>query len=461
MDSLKTLSGGGGKIVRIIIIGAGKVGYNIAQILAAENHDVVVIEKDEERFKNIQESLDIKVILGSGASSQVLEEAEISEANLLVAVTQSDELNMIACLLAKQYGVPKTVARVRNPEYADRNKLTNSSVLGIDLLINPERVTALEVLQLIEVPEAIDVEYYAEGKLQLLELKIEEGTSVSGKSLKELDFPYRYVIVAIQREEKMIIPRGNDCIFENDIIFILAKTQDMVQIEKYFGKTRNKVKNVMILGGGRIAFYLARFLEEKKLGVKIIEKDQQRCKELSRELNTSIILHGDGTDIDLLEDEGVGYVDLFVALTDDDKLNLLVALLAKHLGVKKTIAQIRRSDYLPLIESVGIDVAISPRLLTTAAILKFIRRGEIVSVSLLSGARAEMIELIIPDNDKVTRKYLKDLSFPKGAIIGAIVRGEEILIPTGDDFLLPEDRVIIFALPQAVSKVDVFFQKII
>lgn len=250
--------------MRVIIIGAGKVGYNIAQILSYENHDVVVIEKDEERYRIVQESLDVQVIHGTGASSQVLEEADIYAADLLIAVTQFDELNMIACLLAKQYGVPKTIARVRNPEYADNNRLTQSSVLGIDLLINPEKVTALEILQLIEVPEAIDVEYYADGKIQLLELKIGEDAPVINKSLKEFIFPYRYVIVSILRNQQMIIPRGNDKILKDDIIFILAKTKDMLYIEKLMGKERSKIKNVMILGGGRIGYYLAKLLEEKK-----------------------------------------------------------------------------------------------------------------------------------------------------------------------------------------------------
>ncbi|WP_242941977.1 NAD-binding protein [Desulfonispora thiosulfatigenes] len=250
--------------VRVVIIGAGKVGYNIAEILSLENHDIIVIEKDEERYKIVQENLDVKVINGSGSSTAVLLEAEIFETDLLVSVTQSDELNMIACMLAKQYGVPKTISRVRNPEYAEGNKLTNSLTLGIDLIINPEKVTALEIMQLIEVPEAIDVEYFAEGKLQFLELVIDKKSPVVGKALKNIDFVYRCVIIGISRKGKMIIPRGNDKILEKDIIFVLAKTKDMIHIEKAIGKKRSKIKSVMILGGSRIAYYLAKSLEKKK-----------------------------------------------------------------------------------------------------------------------------------------------------------------------------------------------------
>ncbi|NLT94729.1 MAG: Trk system potassium transporter TrkA [Clostridia bacterium] len=445
--------------MRAIIIGAGKVGFNIGQILSNENHDVVIIEKDEERCKIVQENLDVQVINGTGASSQVLEEADIKNADLLIAVTEYDELNMIACILAKQYGVPRTIARVRNPEYADNNLLTKSSVLGIDLLINPEKVTAWEISQLIDVPEALDVEYYADGKIQMLELEIDDTAPVINKHLKDLNIPYRFVIVAILRDEKMIIPRGNDIIKKGDIIFLLAKTTDMVDIEKYMGKKRAKTKNVMILGGGRIGYYLAKLLEAKRMNVKIIEKKLERCKEISKSLDTTLVLHGDGSDIDLLKEEGAGQVDAFVALTEDDKLNLLVSLLAKHLGVKKTIAQIRRSDYLPLVERVGIDVAVSPRLITASAILKFIRRGHIISVSLLSGDKAEMIELAVSEDSKVVNKYLRDLNFPTGAIIGSIYRDHDVFIPTGSDYILPNDRVVVFALPKAIHKVEAFFSE--
>lgn len=445
--------------MRVVIIGAGKVGFNIGQILSNENHDVVIIEKNEERYRIIQESLDVQAINGSGASSQVLEEADIRAADLLIAVTEYDELNMISCILAKQYGVPRTIARVRNPEYADNNLLTKGSVLGIDLVINPEKVTAWEISQLIDVPEALDVEYYADGKIQLLELEIDQKAPIIDKYLKDLKFPYRFVIVAILRDEKMIIPRGDDIIKKNDIIFLLAKTQDMVDIERYMGKERAKTKNVMILGGGRIGYYLAKILETKKMGVKIIEKNLQRCKEISQSLDSTLVLHGDGSDIDLLKEEGAGQIDTFVALTEDDKLNLLVSLLAKHLGVKKTIAQIRRSDYLPLVERVGIDVAVSPRLLTASAILKFIRKGHIINVSLLSGDKAEMIELAVTEKSKIVNKYLRDLNFPKGAIIGSIYRDDDVFIPTGNDYIIPGDRIIVFALPKAIHKVEEFFSE--
>lgn len=443
--------------MRIIIIGAGKVGFSLAQMLSYENHDVVVIEKKPLRQKIVEENLDVQTILGSGASTSVLEEAGVAEADLLIAVTEIDELNMISCLIAKQYGVKKTVARIRNPEYLENTKFSPTTSIGIDLVINPERVTAKMISKLIHVPEAINVEYYADGKVQLLELYIKKDSPVVNKSLIEINFPKPNLIVAILRDEKMIIPRGSDVLKPGDLIFVIAETKNMLAVEKVLGEKRTKVENVIILGGGRIGYYLAKLLEKKPVSVKVIDKDLEVCRKISSELNDTLVLHGDGTDISLLEEEDTGKADMFIAVTNDDKVNLLVSLLAKHLGAKKTAAQIRRSDYVPLIEKVGIDVAVSPRMLTAGAILQFIRRGDIVSVTLLGSAKAEMIELVVPDSSKIVKKPLKKLKFPRHAIIGAIVRGNDVIVPTGDDFINPGDRVMVFALPEAIKKVEKFF----
>ncbi|MEW6621529.1 MAG: Trk system potassium transporter TrkA [Bacillota bacterium] len=442
--------------MRTIIVGAGKVGFSIAQMLSYANHDVVVIEKINERKQVVDENLDVQTILGSGASICTLQEAGISEAQLLVAVTEYDELNMVACLLGKKLGVKKTVARVRNPEYVDNNQLSANS-LGIDLVINPERVTAEMIAKLADVPEAINVDYYADGKVQLVELQLTKDAPVVYKKLKEISFPKPNLIIAILRNEKMLIPRGEDQLKPNDLVFVLAETANMVAIEKVLGKERIKTENVTILGGGRIGFYLAKILETKGYTVKLIEKSIDVCRSISQQLSNTLVLQGDGTDITLFEEEEVGQSDLFVAVTNDDKVNLLVSLIAKHLGAKRTVAQIRRNEYVPLVEKVGIDIAVSPRVLTAGAILRFIRKGDIVSVSLIGGAKAEMIELIVPQTSTVTGKSLKDLKFPRDAIIGAIVNDDGVIVPTGSTILKPLDRVIIFALPKAISKVEEFF----
>ena len=444
--------------MRIIVIGAGKIGFNIARLLVQQNHDVVVIEKNEERAKILQENLDIQVVVGNGASGNALLEAGVSEADLLVAVTEIDEVNMIACMLAKNYGVEKTVARVRNPEYVEDENKSKGVFTGIDLIINPELVTAKEIAKLIDVPEALDVVYYGNGNIQLLELKITDNLPVTNKYLKELNIKYPFLIVAILRAGQLIIPRGNDKLLPKDIVFILAKTKDMVAIERLMGTERKRAERIMILGGGYTGYHLAKILEEKKYQVKIIEKEFKRCTEISNSLNSTLVLHGDAADIDLLKAEGAGDADVFVCLTDDDKLNLLVSLIAKHLGAKKAIAQVRRSDYIGLMENVGIDVGISPRTLTANAILRFVNRGSnVISVTLLSHENAEMMEFVVAPRSKVANEKLKDLNFPSGAIIASVYRNGQVIIPSGDDSLQTGDVVTVFALPKATTRVIDYF----
>lgn len=438
-----------------IIIGAGKIGYNIAQTLSQEGHDVFVVEKDEERKQVVDDSLDVQAVLGNGADSKVLEQLDIEKADLLIAVTESDELNMLACMLAGQYGVKKTVARVRNPEYDEDNKLSINPALNIDLMINPERVAAAEISKIIAIPEAVDVNFYAKGKIMLLELIIEKDNPVINRKLSDLRGKFHFLVAAILREDGLIIPRGDDVILENDRIFIIGRTEEMRDVEKGLGFRRKTVKSVMLIGGSRIAFYLAQMLEKKGLEVKIVEKNYKHCKYLAGVLDNTIILNGDGSDIDLLQDEGIANTDLFVSLTEDDKLNVLVSLMAKRLGAKKTIAQVRRSDYLPLIEAVGIDIAISPRLLAAEAVLKFLRSEDFLSISVLEKGSAEVYEVIIQDRmTRLAGKKLKDMRFPKGILIGAIFRENDAIIPSGDDILMSGDRVIIFAAAHLIHKVE-------
>lgn len=441
-----------------IIIGAGKVGYSIAEILAQEGHDVVVIEKDEERWEIIQESLDVHTILGSGSAPAILEEAGVTNSDLVVAVTETDELNIVACLMAKQYGVPMTVARVRNPDYIETTHKSPNFSLGIDLIINPEMVTAKEIIKLLEVPEALNVEYYADGQIQLLEIKLTKSAAVVGKTLMDLDIAQHALIVAISRDGNIIIPRGDDRLEVDDTVFIVARTKEMIEMEKLLGTNRTVIEKVMILGGGRIGYYLARMLEQKKIQVTVIEKDKKKCKLISNKLNSTLVINGDGTDVDLLKEEGAGEADVFITATGDDKLNLLVSLLSRHLGVRHRVTVIRKTDLVPLVEQAGIAPVVSPRLLTASTILKLIWPTEILSVNFLGGFDAESMELIVPEHCKANHKKLKQLKFPKGAIIGSIMRGDSVIVPIGDDIILPGDRVMIFALPQAISKVNEFFE---
>lgn len=441
--------------MKAIIIGAGKTGYNLAKILVNEKHDVVVIEKSEERAKIIDEYLDVKMLVGNGASAAILEEAEVQKAGLLIAVTTSDEVNIIACMVAKTYGVGKTVARIRNPEYFDRDKKMRKAFPGIDLMINPEFVTAREIMKLIDASEALNVEYYAEGKIQLLELQIKEEATVVNKYLKELKFDYSFLIIAIFRDDKLIIPSGCDQILANDIIFLLGKTEEMIHLERLFGIERVRAQRIMVLGGGYTGFYLAKMLEGRNYSVKIIEKEYNRCVDIAQSLKNALVLYGDAMDIDFLTNEGVGNTDVFVSLSGDDRLNIVVSLLVKQLGVKRTIAEVGHSDFINYIENAGVDIGISPRVLTANAILRYIHKGDnILSVTLLSNESAEMAEFIVSEKSRVAHKKLCELQLPAGALIGSIYRDNEVVIPHGDDELKPGDIVTLFTLPNAVRALD-------
>jgi trk system potassium uptake protein TrkA len=445
--------------MKCIIIGAGKVGFSIAQLLSSENHDVTVIENNEERQKLIGEVLDVEVVDGSGASWSVLETAGVKSADMVVAVTESDELNMIACLLSKQYGVKTTVARVRNTDYVSTPHFSPEALLGIDLIINPEQVTAMEIAKIVRNPEAVNVEFYAGGKVQLLELPINADSTVAGKRLRDLPNEVPFNIVAVDRGHAIYVPRGDDVIEAGDHIYLLGRTLDMPKIEKSFNIYSAKVDHLTILGGGRTGFHLAQLLEKQKLpiNIKIIEKDVGKAQAISELLSHTLVINGDGSDMDLLEQENVRQSDMLVSVTDDDKINLLSSLMGKNIGIAKTVAKIKRLDVLPIIEKLGIDVVLNPRILTAGVILKYIRRGDIISVTVLGEERAEMIELKAQPESIAVNKKLKDIKFPSGCIIGALVRGDEVIIPGGDSEIRASDRVLVFTLPRSIHKLEKLF----
>lgn len=444
--------------MKCIIIGAGKVGFNIAQMLSMEDHDVVVIEQDEERMKIIDEALDVQVIKGSGSSWSVLEEAGVKTADMMVAVTEADELNMIACFIAKQCGVTTTVARVRNPEYAETPAFSNGQLVGIDLIINPEMVTAYEISKIVKNPEALSVEYYANRRVQMLELEVNPKQIINGVKLKELDTS-KFVIVSIMRNQSMIVPAGEDIITAGDRIFVMTNTSDMPEVLRLLGVPRRRIESLTILGAGRTGFYLAQIMEREKFpnNVKIIEKDPRRAREVAEKLKHSLVINGDGSELTLLEEENIGESDLFIAVTDDDKLNILSSLIAKNLGVEQTISKVKRSDMMPLMDQIGIDIVLSPRLLTAGAILKYIRKGDIVSVTVLGEDRAEMMELVAQPGSVVVGKKLKDIKFPSGAVLGIIVRDDKVIIPSGSSEIKANDHVMVFSLFKSIHRVEKLF----
>jgi len=447
--------------LNVIIVGAGEVGYHLADRLALEGHQIVVIDKDEEKVKRIERSLNVMAIHGSGASAKVLEEARVKDTDLFVAVTNSDEINLIACLLAKEYGVPRKIARVRSEDYLASGSPLNEQKLGLELIINPSRVLAEEIVRLSEISEATDWAEFARGRVILLGYQVRSGCALSGLSLnalRDLRSLYDFLVVAIVRDGVTIIPSGRDVIQEGDKIFLITKKTDIPAIEYLLGFTSRAPSRVFIIGGGQVGELVARQMEAKKIELFLVEKDKARCEELAEHLNHTVVLHLDGLEAQELLKEGLDRADLVIAVTDSDTVNILSTLLAKHHGAKKGIIRIDRPDFIPLLAPFGIDVALSPRLLAANQILRFVRRGKILAVATFLGSEAEVVEMVVPDTPDFRQgRRLQDLPFPRGAIVGAIYRAGEVLIPRGETALKPGDDLIIFAHRKALGKIEKIF----
>ena len=444
--------------MKVIVIGAGEVGYHIADVLSHEGIDTVIIDRDEERLREISETLDVQTVVGSGSSPEVLKRAEITNADMVVAVTDSDETNMIACLLAStQSRTPIRIARIRNPELNGNNPLFSTDHLNIDLVINPEQEAVNKMMDLLEFPGASEVFSFAGGRIRLLGFGIDGDAAVVGKQLSELRAMtpgVKVLITAMVREEKFIIPRGDSVIEAGDYLFAVADATRVRELLRFFGKEAEPPRRVIIIGGGNTGLMLAGMIEKIGVSVKIIEKRQDKCEHLAASLEKTVVLHGDGTSQELLKEENIQNTDFFIAVTNDEEANILGALLAKQLGARKVISLIKRVDYIPLVGRVGIDGVINPRHAAVGRILHFIRKGKIISATPLRDEKAEAFEFVALETSEITDRPFKEIPFPRGTIVGAIVRGEEIIIPGGDSVIRPGDHCVIFTPRSAIPQLE-------
>jgi trk system potassium uptake protein TrkA len=446
----------GEKSVRIIIVGAGEVGFHIAQKLSEENQDVFLIDKDPEKIRRITENLDVQAILGSGTSPDILRDSGIEDAKMLVAATDSDEVNLIACLLGRHLNpyIVK-VARVRNPEYLKEKDLFGNDLLSIDQIINPESVMVETIRNLMMVPGASDVIDFVDGRVKLIGVTVRPDSPFVGRQLLSFKGTEGKLLVgAIVRGEQVIIPHGDDTLEANDMAYVVVRSDELPAVFSLLNITDEELRRVIIVGAGETGTALASSLDRTKINVKIIDKDSERCTSLAQTLERVIVIKGDGSDRDLLLDENISDCDFMVAITGDEESNVLISLLAKGLGVKKTITRISKLSYIPLVSALGIDTVVSPRLSAIRAILQYIRRGKIISVAPLKGEHAEAIEAEALDTSDLVNQPLSKVKFPKGALVGAIVRDNEIIIPIGDSVIKPKDRLIIFTLRKEVPKLE-------
>jgi trk system potassium uptake protein TrkA len=398
--------------------------------------------------------------VGNGASIPILEQAGIRGARILLAVTSKDEVNLISCLAANRMRVDYTIARISNPDYYARGSVLSRERLGIDLMINPEREAAKEAFQLLQSAAATDVANFAEGRVQLLGLKVKEGARVVGKTVAQLGEElshFHYVLAAIVRNEKTFIPKGSSTLLAGDQIYVLTPQSEAAHIPTLAGYPPMELKRVMIAGGSTEGLFLAEILEENGVECTILDNDRKRCLELAEALPKSLVLHADATDMELLEMEGVSGIDGFVASTGHDETNLLSSLLAKTVGARKVVSLIEKFDYLPLVPKVGLDAAVSPRMSTVNAILRYIRRGRVMTVATLKGIEAEAIEFRVTEEAAIANQTIAEVPFPRGAIVGTIIRDDSIVIPRGYHRVLPGDEIIVFALPEAIPEVEKFF----
>lgn len=445
--------------MKIILAGAGAVGAHLAKMLSNENHDLTVLDNDPERLKLIGSSMDVLTLEGSATSIGLLKEAKIKKADLFIAVTQAEATNISAAILAKQLGAGKTIARIDNQEYLYSDNREMFTSLGIDYLIYPEKIAAREIVGLLSQTSTTDAVDFSGGKLHLFAFKLDENAPIINKSL--IDVTNRtesleYRAVAITRNGHTIIPRGHDRFQTGDLVYVISNKGGVKNLLQYTGKENYDVRNIMILGGSRIGIRAARDLGDQHY-VKLIEVDREKSYIISNALDNTLVINGDGSNLELLAQEGLSKMDAFVAVTGNSETNILSCLLAKRMGVKKTIAEVENIDYIPLAENIGIDTIINKKLITASRIFRFTMSTDVTSIKCLTGTDAEVLEFIAKPGSPVTKGKLRDIDFPSDAIIGGVIKRDRGVIADGNTTIMEGEHVVVFALPSAVSVVGKFF----
>ena len=445
--------------MRVVIVGAGKLGYTIAELLSSEQVEVVVVDKNEDQLTAVKENLDVMTINKNGSNPTTLNDPDINGADVFIAVTETDEVNMVACVLAKKHGIKHTIARIRDMQFMGESKDYLKKNFDIDLMVNPELIAANEIYRILMTPAALNVDEFAGGKVRLFEAKIDKYSKWLNIPLKDLKLPEGVLAGLIHRDHQMIIPHGNDTFQVHDSAYFIGFPESIEKLSQTFVQQKTRpLEKVMIIGAGRIARALAVQLNAADVSVKVIEHDKKRCEEMAEILKSgSIAIYGDGTNVDLVAEEGISSADVVVCLTEDDRLNLMMALIAKHMGAEKTVVRVYRTEYVDLIEKVGVDVVISARLLSASEVLAFVRRGGVTRVSILEGAKAEAVEVIVQKGTRAEGNRLMDVKLPKSCLVCAYVRKNKAAIPNGNTILLHGDKIILFCLRGAAQEVVSWF----
>ncbi len=445
--------------MKIIIAGAGEVGSYLAKMLTKENHNITIVDTNPEKIKEVDNTYDVLCIEGSCTSFSLLKEANVSSCDLFISVTSSEDTNMLACIFAKKLGAKRTIARVDNMEYLSPINKISFMNMGIDKLIYPEYIASKEIVGVLKQTGSTEIFEFSGGKLTLFVIKLDADSPIINMTLKEASLKAQsknYRAVAITRNNETIIPDGNCMLYENDIIYIITNPNGISGLLKTAGKKKLELNNIMFLGGSRIGVKSAKILESQ-LNIKMLEMDPQKSFKLVDMLPKSMIINGDGRNIDVLLEEGLEDVDAFVAVTGDSETNILSCLLAKRYGVKKTIAEIENLDYIDIASKMGIDTIVNKKLSAASTIYTFTMNAEVSSIKCLTGTDAEVLEFITSQNAIIAKNKLKDVNLPKGVIIAGVVRGSKSFIARGETQIKPNDKVVLFALPNAIHKIADYF----
>lgn len=445
--------------MRVIIAGVGNVGFHLAKLLSQEGQDIVLIDQAADKLKMAANQVDAATIKGTATSYSVLEEAGVSEADLLIAVTSSEEINITTAIIAKHLGAKRTIARISNTEFLYKKDKLNLKHLGIDDIISPESLAAREIKRLLKEVAVTDSFDFEKGLLQLIGINIEAKSPLIGKSMIEvakINPDQSFMTVAILRENETIIPYGDTKFQEGDHVYFVTQPECVEKLLFLSGKKKEGVKSLMILGGSRVGFHAAKILSSK-YNVKLIEKDSQKCFELADQLPDAMVINGDGRNVELLEEESINEMDAFIAVTGDSETNIISCLVAKKMGVKKTIAMVENMDYIHLSQSIGVDTMINKKLIAANFIFRHVRQGEIVSITSIHGVDAEILEFEVQENSKITEHQLRNLQFPKSAIIGGVIRDGKGLTTPGNFRFQAKDRVVVLSKPECIKKVESYF----
>jgi len=445
--------------MRIIIAGAGEVGTHLAKMLSNENHEIIIIDPEESRLKPIDTTLDVLTYQGSSTSVKTLQDSLKKKTDLFIAVTHSEDTNITSAILAKRFGALKTIARIDNLDYLESATYEFFKSLGIDSLIYPELIAAREVLGLLHETGTTDFMEFSDGKLSMFVQKLDEKAPILNKSLEEISITNstdKYRAVAIKRNDQTIIPRGNEHFQLGDLVFVISTVEGIDEMMASSGKESFEVKRIMILGGSRIGKHVANYLQ-KECEVKLIDSSIEKCEQLAELLDNTLIINGDGRNVDLLEREGIKQMDAFVAVTGNSEANILSCLLAKQMGVKKTIAEVENMEYINLAENTGIDTIINKKISAASRIFRHTTNPNVTHVKYMTGTDAEVMEFNVPADAKITRGTLRGIDFPKDAIVGGGTRDGVPFIATGDTIIKANDKVVVFTLPSAYDKLSKFF----